>query len=158
MEAPRVATRQRGAVTTSLESIAAAFLANNPGHACRWVFDPQTRPELSNVTGRSAVGYRKVYPQDLGPDAPDYLEEGKPVRISDLILMRVPETRKRELEQERADYAAEALKSIDRAYYDSIEAIDVRKEEHRPSAIGRTSIQFQDHTYEVEQRTGTKED
>jgi hypothetical protein len=152
----RVKAAPAGRISMTLESIAAAFKGANSGTDCRWVYDPHTKPELSNVTSRQADGYVIVRAKDLGPDIPHGMEPDQPIRVADTVLMAIPEKAKMLLEKERSDSAKDAIQSIDRTYYQAIEEMEIpgAESKHRPSPIGRTVIEEREFQYDVEQRTG----
>lgn len=152
---PRVRVVKGGRVSNSLEALADAYRRANPEKDCRWVFDSLSKPELSNVTSRQAEGYRTVYPSQLGSiDFP--LEQDKPVRVADVVLMGIDSSLKRELEMDRADAAAEAIRMIDRNFYKAIEEMRIpgAEERHRPVPMGRTSLELKTLEYDIEQRSG----
>ncbi len=154
--ATRVRTRPAGRVSQTLETLAAAYREANPGRDCRWVYDPKTKPELSNVMSRTAEGYSKVLPSELGNlNMPGLDLEEREVRVADVILMGVDERLRQELMRDRANLAVEQAKTIDRNYYSAIEAAGAGLDDrHKPRPRGRSVIEEREHTYDVEQRTG----
>lgn len=143
-------------MSNALESLGRAYKEANPGRDCRWVYDPQSKPELSSVTSRQAEGYVLVYPPNLGTGPIPRMKEDEPVRVADLVLMGISEKARRELEQDRADLATEAIAMVDRRYYQAIEEMSIpnAQERHRPKPIGRSVIETKTFEYDIEQRSG----
>jgi hypothetical protein len=123
---------------------------------CRFVYDPPTRKELSNVSGRLADGYRVVRVKDLGSEAPPGMNDPEEiVRVSDVILMCVSKQERLEMQQEKVDLAQDQMKQVDRKFHDALKSMEVegaKTERHRPRPVGRASITEVDYEYERLQR------
>lgn len=156
---PMVKTRRAGRVTTSLETLAEAYRKNNAEMDCRYVYDPQHKPELSNVLSRLSQGYAPVKGKDLGAEMMERasLKEEDTVRVADLVLMGIPAAEKRELEKEIAEANQEQIRSIDRNFREAIEGIAVEGRDgstHRSRAVGRSVIEEKEFEFDYTQRTG----
>lgn len=157
---PRVEVRNRGKVSATLEGIAEEFQKDNPELKCRWVYSPEHKPDLSNVIGRKAQGYRVVVGKDSSMATEMLgLEPDEKVRVGDVILMAIPLDEYREIE---ADLRARAEAEKDRVsheYYEATERIATAgmRPEHKPRPRGRAVIEERDFEFEVEQGTSTEE-
>jgi hypothetical protein len=155
---PVVRTRSAGRVSETLEKFAELYKKTNPGMDCRYVFDPQNKPELSGKMARLAMGYRPVFFKDLGDGAELQLlgfagSADQEVRVADTVLMGIAASDKREMEQENVDRAMEQTRSIDRNYHSAMDAVNEKlSEQHRSRPIGRSVIEEREFEFDYEQR------
>jgi hypothetical protein len=151
---PQIRAGRRGRVSTSLESIAERWREAHPSQDCRWIYDPPSKPELSNLDSRAADGYRPVTRGELDPSTPPARRD-EYVRIADVVFCTIPGEAKRSLEQERVDLAREQALSVDRKYHEEISQLGAgMSEKHRPKGLGRVVIEEREFEYDREQRTG----
>lgn len=157
---PVVRTKAAGRVSDTLERFAEFYKKNNPGFECRWIFDPQHKPELSAKMGRLATGYKTIFFKDLGnaEELQALGMSGKPddeIRVADVVLMGIPAALKQAAEKENVLRAQEQARSVDRAYHDALNAANAGlPERHRSRAIGRSVIEEREFEFDIEQREG----
>jgi uncharacterized protein YbjT (DUF2867 family) len=152
---PLVRTRNPGKVNRILEGIAQMFKDQNPGMACRWVYHPEHKRELSNVIARRSEGYQHVRVDDLGEDAADLLD-GDEVRVGDVVLMKISRVEREELVEELAERAHDQASSVEVSFYEGagenqVTGPDGTVHEARPR--GHATIEEKDYIFDVEQRT-----
>lgn len=160
---PSVGRVRSGKVSEALENIAQKFLERSPGYSVRYVYDPKSRPELSNVLSRSAEGYEIVKLRELSDTViPGYESLDDPVRAADLVLMKIPTAGKERLRAERAALAAQQVDQIDRRFHEAVGEMEVEggwpSARHRPRPIGTTEIKEVSFEYEREQRETREEE
>ena len=154
---PLVKMKTAGKVSRTLEGLAVMFRAANPDMACRWVYSPEHKKELSNVLSRKSDGYQEVFGRELGSDAASLINEEEVVRVSDVILMKISSMEREELKEELAGRAQEQAEAVEAKFYDTQEDFGVEDKNtgtvHRGVPRGRVVIEERDHVYDVEQRT-----
>ena len=65
-KAPHTRVRSGGKVGRRLRTLADMYIALHQDQDVRFVYFPENKPELSNVTSRHIDGYRMCYVKDLG--------------------------------------------------------------------------------------------
>lgn len=153
---PHVVSNAPGKVNRTLESLAEIYKKKFPDRDCRWVYSPEHKRELSNTISRAAEGYRKVRVKELEVELED-LSSDDVVRIGDVILMSITRGEKKELVEQRQELADEAIRAVEREYYETSEEMfdGVRTESDESSGRprGRTKTEIRTHEYDEEQRT-----
>lgn len=152
---PVISTKDPGKVNRTLEGLARLFKQNNPTMACRWVYSPEHKKELSNVVARKSEGYEKVKVSDLGEGIEDYID-GDDVRVGDVIMMKISQEEKEELVGELAARAEEQSQSVEAGFYENVADLGLQGSDgsvRRARPTGRAVVEERDHEYDVEQRT-----
>lgn len=152
---PLVRTKKRGRVGSMLEHLANSFKSQNPGWACRWIYHPQHKPDLSSVIMRQAEGYEGVLVGELGVELPG-LKKSDMVRVGDVVMMKIPEAIAVEDRKELAERAKEQRDMLKKEYYSQTEGIST------PAADGgvhkvnpRGDLRLEDRVIEVEREQRT---
>lgn len=150
---PTTRVRSAGRVSKNMDGLGDIYRSKNPDMDVRWVYDPQHRPELSNVTARQVEGYVLVYGREFEGEN-FQLDADKPVRHGDTVLMAMPRELRDQLMQDRAEVAKEELKSIDRNFYESIDSIPSQTGDPKHKARPRGSTTIQEKTVEFDYTNG----
>lgn len=143
---PSITVRERGKIGRTLERLGLLFEANNPGEKVRWVYDPQHKPQHSNILERQLDGYRIVEGKELSDDGiiSQHFKEESQVRVGDLVLMAISNQGKLDRMKELVNRAHEQRRMVERSYYDEIQKMETRGsggKVHRASPQGKVSIQ-----------------
>jgi len=151
----RVRTRKKGKVGGVLDGIAAEYDELNPGRKSRWIFAPENKPDVSNIMGRRAEGWRMVKASEIGDGTIPDLEKDEIVRISDVVLMSIDVESYAELVQEKRELAQAQIESVEREYYDKIMQESQKvPDRYRMTPRGEVTVEERLHEYEIEQPTG----
>jgi len=140
-KAPVTRVKSGGRLNKRLESLAKMFTKNHPNTVVRWVYDPQHKPDLSNVLSRTVDGYRPVFVKDLGEDIAVLLPGMKPeepARIGDTVMMFIPEETHAVMRADQDQRTADELTRVEQEFHASIEEISAEKggREYRPRPLG----------------------
>lgn len=151
---PRVRTQTFGGpVQDMMLRFAERFRQLHPDAEVSFVYDPTHKPQLSKLSKRQSQGYRIVRGEEL--ELQDHqLEEGKPVRVGDLVMMTVPAGLKDALDLEKAEIAAEELKRPKNEYYESIEGIEVPRPgggTERAKPVGDAKAEWVEREFDINQ-------
>ena len=129
-KAPLTRVRSGGKVGQRLKMLADMYLRTRPEEDVRFVYSPEHKPELSNVTSRHIDGYRMVYVKDLGVDVDEMLPGMKPddpVRVGDVVMMAIAASIRQEIQAGLDDSAAEEMDRVQEEFYSAVEEIELKK-------------------------------
>ncbi len=141
-KAPTTRVRSGGKVGRRLKLLADMFIEKHPGFGVRFVYSPEHKPELSNVTSRHIDGYRLCYVKDLGGDAAEMLPGMKPddlVRVGDVVMMAIEEAIRQEMRDDLDQATADEMNRVQEEFYDSVEEIKLKsgmREEYKARPRG----------------------
>ncbi len=142
--APHTRVKSGGRVQKRLRLLADMFIALHPEAGIRFVFHPENKPDLSNVTSRHIDGYRIVYVKDLGADLAEILPGMKPddpVRVGDTVMMHIAKKIQEEMAEELDYAAAEERDRVQEEFYHSVGEIALdkgMKEQYKPRPMGES--------------------
>jgi hypothetical protein len=128
-KAPTTRVRSGGKVGRRLKLLADLYIEGHPGQGVRFVYSPEHKPELSNVTSRHIDGYRLCYVKDLGGDAAEMLPGMKPediVRVGDVVMMAIAEDIRDEMREDLDRATAEEMGRVQEEFYDAVDEIKLR--------------------------------
>ncbi len=146
--APHTRVKSGGRVQKRLRLLADMYIALNPEKGVRFVFHPENKPDLSNVTSRHIDGYRLVYVKDLGTNLAEILPGMKPedpVRVGDTVMMSIAKKIQQEMAEELDYAAAEERDRVQEEFYHSIEEVTLdkgMKASYKPRPMGESVTEF----------------
>jgi hypothetical protein len=129
-KAPVTRVRSGGKVGQRLKMLADMYLRTRPEEDVRFVYSPEHKPELSNVTSRHIDGYRMCYVKDLGDDVAEMLPGMKPddpVRVGDVVMMAIAASIRQEIQAGLDDSAAEEMGRVQEEFYNAVEEMELKK-------------------------------
>ena len=129
-KAPHTRVRSGGKVGRRLKTLADMYIAKHPDQDVRFVYSPEHKPELSNVTSRHIDGYRMCYVKDLGDDVAEMLPGMKaddPVRVGDVVMMAIAASIRQDIQAGLDDPAAEEMDRVQEEFYSAVEEIELKK-------------------------------
>ena len=128
-KAPHTRVRSGGKVGRRLRTLADMYIALHQDQDVRFVYSPENKPELSNVTSRHIDGYRMCYVKDLG-DVAEMLPGMKPddpVRVGDVVMMGIAATVRQEIQADLDHSAAEEMERVQEEFYNAVEEMELKK-------------------------------
>lgn len=141
-KAPVTRVRSGGKVGRRLKLLADMYIARHPEYGVRFVYSPEHKPELSNVTSRHIDGYRLCYVKDLGDEASEMLPGMKPediVRVGDVVMMAVEEAIRQEMREDLDRATAEEMSRVQEEFYDAVDEMKLQsgmRDEYRARPRG----------------------
>lgn len=145
--APHTRVRSGGKVGKRLKLLADMYIEGHPEMGVRFVYSPEHKPELSNVTSRHIDGYRTCYVKDLGGDAGEMLPGMKPedpVRVGDVVMMAVAEAIRQEMRDDLDALNAEEMDRVQEEFYDAVDEMKLKsgmRDEYKPRPRGTTKTE-----------------
>lgn len=139
--APVSRVKSAGRINKRLQQLAELYKRNNPDDEVRMVYDPQHKPDLSNVLGRQVDGYRVVKVKELGEEnALPGLSPDEPVRVGDTVMMAIAADEKAERQDQLDRYAKEEYTRVEEEFQHSVEEIVHQKggKTYSPRPLGRS--------------------
>jgi hypothetical protein len=142
--APHTRVKSGGRVQKRLRLLADMYIALNPQQGVRFVFHPENKPDLSNVTSRHIDGYRLVYVKDLGADLAEILPGMKPedpVRVGDTVMMGIARDLQEEMRDDLDAAAVEERNRVQEEFYHSIDEVALdkgMKDKYRARPMGES--------------------
>lgn len=128
--APMTRVRSGGKVGRRLKLLADMYIAKHPNQAVRFVYSPEHKPELSNITSRHIDGYRVCYVKDLGDDVGEMLPGMKPedsVRVGDVVMMAIAADIRQEMQADLDQATADEMGRVQEEFYDAVEEMELKK-------------------------------
>ena len=129
-KAPVTRVKAAGRLSARLEALAKMYTDNHPNTVVRMVYDPQHKPDLSNLLSRQVDGYRMVFVKDLGDDIAVLLpgiKPEEPVRVGDTVMMFIAEDVHAEMRADQDQRTADELTRVEAEFQASIEEIATEK-------------------------------
>lgn len=139
--APVTRVKSAGRINRRLAQLAELYKRNNPGREVRMVYDPQHKPDLSNVLSRQVDGYRMVLVKDLGEEnALPGVKPDEPVRVGDTVMMSIAADEKAEIQAQLDERAKAEYGRVEQEFEHSIEEIVHKKggKTYSPRPLGRS--------------------
>jgi hypothetical protein len=140
--APHTRVRSGGKVGRRLKLLADLYIERHPTEGVRFVYSPEHKPELSNVTSRHIDGYRLCYVKDLGGEASEMLPGMKPediVRVGDVVMMAVAEAIRQEMREDLDIATAEEMGRVQEEFYEAVDEMKLKsgmRDEYRARPRG----------------------
>jgi hypothetical protein len=153
--APVTRVKSAGRVSRRLEVLAKMYLRTRPDKAVRFVYSPEHKPELSNVTSRHIDGYRMVYVKDLGDDVGEMLPGMKPkdpVRVGDVVMMSIDADVRQELLAELDQAAAGELDRVEEEFHGAVKDMELEvgmRDEYKARPRGRSLTEIVEREVDV---------
>ncbi len=153
--APVTRVRSGGRVSRRLEVIAEMYLKTRPDMAVRFVYSPEHKPELSNVTSRHIDGYRTVYVKDLGDDVGEMMPGIKPedpVRVGDVIMMSIAADVRQEIQDDLDRASADEMSRVEEEFHHAVEDMKLEsgmREEYKSRPRGRSLTEVVEREVDV---------
>jgi len=154
-KAPHTRVRSGGKVGQRLKMLADMYIKLNPEDDVRFVYSPEHKPELSNVTSRHIDGYRLVYVKDLGNDVAEMLPGMKaeePVRVGDVVMMSIEAEIRQEIQAGLDNAAAEEMSRVQEEFYEAIDEVKLRsgmRDEYKARPRGTTTTEHVEREVDV---------
>ncbi len=127
--APHIRVRSGGKVGRRLKLLAEMYIERHPNEGVRFVYSPEHKPELSNVTSRHIDGYRLCYVKDLGDDVGEMLPGMKPediIRVGDVVMMAVAEAIRDEMRKDLDQATEDEMGRVQEEFYDAVEDMKLK--------------------------------
>ncbi len=153
--APVTRVKSGGRVSRRLEVIAEIYLRTRPNKAVRFVYSPEHKPELSNVTSRHIDGYRTVYVKDLGDDVGEMMPGIKsedPVRVGDVIMMSIDAEIRQEIQDDLDQAATGELSRVEEEFHHAVEDMTLKtgmRDEYKSRPRGRSLTEVVEREVDV---------
>lgn len=154
-KAPHTRVRSGGKVGRRLKMLADMYIKGHPDKDVRFVYSPEHKPELSNVTSRHIDGYRMCYVKDLGDDVAEMLPGMKPedpVRVGDVVMMGIAATIRREIQEELDQAAADEMGRVQEEFYEAIDEVALKsgmRDEYKARPRGTTKTEHVEREVDV---------
>lgn len=116
-------------------------MQENPDMRIRWVYHNEGKPEKSNVMMRQMDGYQVILGSELGNEYQGPKDE--PVRVGDLIFMKIDKAGKEALKAEKQRLAMEQRGRVSREFYEKQRGVSVDDpfgKSHRSEPVGNVKI------------------
>lgn len=137
--APVTRVKSGGRINRRLQELQTLFERNNPGRSVRWVYDPQHKPDLSNVLSRQVDGFVMAYVKDLGESmALPGMKPDDPVRVGDTVMMHIAEAEAQEMRADLNRAASDEMTRVDQEFQAAVDEITHTKagKEYKPRPLG----------------------
>lgn len=141
---PTTRVKSGGRTNRRIEDLTNLYKRKNPGKSVRWVYDPQHKPDLSNLLSRQVDGFRLVLVKDLGEElALPGMKPDEPVRVGDTVMMSVDEAETRKMRAELDKAAADEMTRVEQEFSSAIEEITATKsgKTYSPRPLGRSVME-----------------
>ena len=141
-KAPHIRVRSGGKVGRRLKLLADMYIESHPEQGVRFVYSPEHKPELSNVTSRHIDGYRLCYVRDLGDAVGEMLPGMKGddiVRVGDVVMMAVDEAVRQEMREELDTATADEMGRVQEEFYEAVDEMELKtgmRDEYRARPRG----------------------
>lgn len=143
-DAPHTRVKSGGRVSRRLKLLADLYIKGHPGQDVRFVYSPENKPDLSNVTSRHIDGYRLVHVKDLGDDIAEMLpglKPNDPVRVGDVVMMSIASEIRQGIQAELDQAALDEHARVEEEFHDAVEQMELDKgmrEEYKARPRGRS--------------------
>lgn len=142
--APVTRVKSAGRINRRLEQLADLYTALNPGRAVRWVYDPQHKPDMSNLLSRQIDGYEIILVKDLGESiALPGMKPDEPARVGDTVMMSIAEDVVKSMRADLDQAASDEMTRVETEFHDAIDEVTHVKggKEYRTRPMGRSIIE-----------------
>lgn len=142
--APVTRVKSAGRINKRLEQLADLYTAKHPGRIVRWVYDPQHKPDMSNVLSRQIDGYEVILVKDLGDAvALPGMKPDEPARVGDTIMMSIAEDVVKGMRADLDKAASDEMTRVEQEFHTSIEEVSHVKggKEYHTRPMGRSLIE-----------------